>query len=67
MTPERLVRVREEEQRNAALVLGVERVEFLGYEDGEVEDTRQLRLDVTRQIRVASRPRRHPESSRLRA
>ncbi|PWU20546.1 MAG: hypothetical protein C5B48_12465 [Candidatus Rokuibacteriota bacterium] len=26
-------------------------VEFLGYEDGEVEDTRALRLDITRQIR----------------
>jgi LmbE family N-acetylglucosaminyl deacetylase len=51
MTPERLARIRETEQRNAASTLGVERVEFLGYEDGEVEDTRQLRLDVTRQIR----------------
>jgi LmbE family N-acetylglucosaminyl deacetylase len=49
--PERLVRLREEEQRNAARTLGVARVEFLGYEDGEVEDTRALRLDVTRQIR----------------
>jgi LmbE family N-acetylglucosaminyl deacetylase len=52
MTPERLAGIRETEQRNAARVLGVERVEFLGYEDGEVEDTRQLRLDVTRQIRT---------------
>jgi LmbE family N-acetylglucosaminyl deacetylase len=51
VTSERLARVRQEEQRNAAGVLGVERVEFLGYEDGEVEDTRQLRLDITRQIR----------------
>jgi LmbE family N-acetylglucosaminyl deacetylase len=51
MTPERLVKIREEEQRNAARVLGVERVVFLGYEDGELEDTRGLRLDVTRQIR----------------
>ncbi len=51
MTPERLTRIREDEQRNAARTLGVEHVEFLGYEDGEVEDTRQLRLDVTRQIR----------------
>jgi LmbE family N-acetylglucosaminyl deacetylase len=51
MTPERLARIREAEQRNAARVLGVERVEFLGYPDGEVEDTRPLRLDVTRQIR----------------
>jgi LmbE family N-acetylglucosaminyl deacetylase len=51
MTPERLAGLRQTEQRNAARVLGVERVEFLGYDDGEVEDTRRLRLDVTRQIR----------------
>jgi LmbE family N-acetylglucosaminyl deacetylase len=51
MTPERLARIRAEEQRNAARVLGVERVEFLGYEDGEVEDTRALRRDVSREIR----------------
>lgn len=51
ITPQRLARIREDEQRNAARALGVERVEFLGYEDGEVEDTRQLRLDIARQIR----------------
>jgi LmbE family N-acetylglucosaminyl deacetylase len=51
MTPERLTLIRAEEQRNAARALGVAHVEFLGYEDGEVEDTGQLRLDVTRQIR----------------
>jgi|ERR671937_2279618 LmbE family N-acetylglucosaminyl deacetylase len=51
MTPERLARIRQEEQRNAARTLGVDHVEFLGYEDGEVEDTRSLRRDVTRQIR----------------
>jgi LmbE family N-acetylglucosaminyl deacetylase len=51
MTPERLARIREEEQRNAARVLGVGHVTFLGYEDGEVEDTRALRRDVTREIR----------------
>jgi LmbE family N-acetylglucosaminyl deacetylase len=51
MTPERLARIREEEQRSAARVLGVERVEFLGYPDCEVEDTRDLRRDVTRAIR----------------
>lgn len=50
MMPERLARIREAE-RNAARALGVARVEFLGYQDGEVEDTRQLRLDITRQIR----------------
>lgn len=51
MTPERLAKIREEEQRNAARTLGVERVEFLGYPDGELEDTRDLRRDITRQIR----------------
>jgi len=51
MTSERLARIREEEQRNAARTLGVARVEFLGYPDCEVEDTRELRRDVTRQIR----------------
>jgi LmbE family N-acetylglucosaminyl deacetylase len=51
MTPERLARIREEEQRNAARTLGVERVQFLGYPDGELEDTRDLRRDITREIR----------------
>jgi len=51
MTPERLVKIRAEEQRNAARVLGVESVTFLGYPDGEVEDSRALRRDVAREIR----------------
>jgi len=51
MTPERLARIREDEQRNAARVLGVEHVTFLGYPDGEVEDTRDLRRDISREIR----------------
>ena len=51
VTPADLVRIREAEQQNAARALGVARVEFLGYEDGEIEDTRPLRLDITRQIR----------------
>jgi LmbE family N-acetylglucosaminyl deacetylase len=51
MTSEQLVRVREAEQRRAAEVLGVARVEFLGYGDGELEDTRDLRRDITREIR----------------
>jgi LmbE family N-acetylglucosaminyl deacetylase len=51
MTPERLAGIRAEEQRNAARVLGVERVSFLGYPDGEVEDTRDLRRDISREIR----------------
>jgi LmbE family N-acetylglucosaminyl deacetylase len=51
MTPERLARIREAEQWSAARTLGVEQVVFLGYEDGAVEDTRDLRRDITRQIR----------------
>jgi len=51
MTAERLARIREEEQRNAARVLGVEHVVLLGFEDGELEDTHALRLAVTREIR----------------
>jgi LmbE family N-acetylglucosaminyl deacetylase len=51
MTPERLAAVRAEEQRNAARALGVARVQFLGYPDGELEDTRQLLGDIVRAIR----------------
>jgi LmbE family N-acetylglucosaminyl deacetylase len=51
MTSERLAVIRADEQRNAARVLGVDRVIFLGYPDGEVEDTRDLRRDVSREIR----------------
>ena len=51
MTPERLAQIREEEQRNAARVLGVETVDFLGFPDCEVEDTRESRLAVTAAIR----------------
>src|SRR5215468_6552828 len=47
MTPERLARIREEEQRNAARVLGVEAIDFLGFPDCELEDTRETRLAVT--------------------
>ena len=51
MTSERLARVRAEEQLSAARTLGVERVEFLGYPDGELEDTHEVRRAVTAQIR----------------
>ena len=51
MTSERLAKIREEEQRNAALTLGVQRVQFLGHPDGELEDTREVRRDVTAEIR----------------
>ena len=51
MTPERLAEIRADEQRNAARVLGVESVDFLGFPDCEVEDTRESRMAVTAAIR----------------
>jgi LmbE family N-acetylglucosaminyl deacetylase len=48
---------RREEQTAAAKSLGVDRVEFLGYPDGQVEPTRELRRDISRAIR-AFRPDR---------
>ncbi len=51
MAPERLAQIRQEEQRNAARVLGVETVDFLGFADGELEDTRESRMAVTAAIR----------------
>ena len=53
MTPERLATIREAEQRAAAEVLGVKSVTFLHYPDGELEDTREARRDVVREIRRA--------------
>jgi LmbE family N-acetylglucosaminyl deacetylase len=51
MTPERLAAIRQEEQRNAARVLGVETVDFLGFPDCELENTRESRMAVTAAIR----------------
>src|SRR5262245_26613269 len=51
MTPERLATVREAEQRAAARVLGVKDVVFLRHPDGELEDTRDARREVVREIR----------------
>lgn len=51
MTPEHLAAIREEEQRAAARTLGVKDLVFLGYPDGELEDTRETRRDVVREIR----------------
>jgi LmbE family N-acetylglucosaminyl deacetylase len=51
MTPERLAAIREDEQRAAARALGVREVVFLGYPDGDLEDTREARRDVVRAIR----------------
>lgn len=46
-----LVRIREAEQRAAAHVLGVADVLFLGYADGTLQPTIELRRELTRLIR----------------
>lgn len=43
--------IRQDEQRKAAAVLGVTDVEFLGYPDGRLEVSFELRRDITRAIR----------------
>ena len=51
MTSTRLAEIREAEQRAAGRILGVKHFEFLGYEDGYLEHTLDLRRDITRLIR----------------
>ncbi|MBI4497125.1 MAG: PIG-L family deacetylase [Chloroflexi bacterium] len=52
MTSDRLVIIREQEQREAARVLGVKEVVFLGYGDGELEDTKEYRGQIVKMIRT---------------
>lgn len=52
MTKEKLVAMREAEQRAAAAVLGVQEVVFLGQPDGEIQNTPALREMIVRQIRT---------------
>lgn len=51
MTHERLAALRQAEQRAAAAVLGVQEVYFLGYRDGRLEPTLDVRLAIARIIR----------------
>ena len=51
MTRDKLVKIREEEQRAACRVLGVAETIYLGYEDGMLEPSIALRREVTRLIR----------------
>jgi LmbE family N-acetylglucosaminyl deacetylase len=51
MTRERLLKIRQEEQRAACAVLGITEVVFLGYEDGVLEPSIAMRRDLTRLIR----------------
>jgi LmbE family N-acetylglucosaminyl deacetylase len=46
-----LAAIREKEQRAAARVLGVKKVEFLGYKDGHLAPDLKLRHDIVRMIR----------------
>jgi len=50
--PEDLKKIRQEEQRSAAKVLGVSQVEFLNYPDQGVEDTPEMRKHVVQIIRT---------------
>jgi LmbE family N-acetylglucosaminyl deacetylase len=51
LTSDELARIRACEQRRAATRLGVDQVRFLGYEDGMLEPSVDLRRDLTREIR----------------
>lgn len=52
MTPDKLVPLRRQEQRAAAEVLGIKRVFFLNYVDGELAYTPDFMRDVVRVIRT---------------
>ena len=52
MTVEKMVKMREAEQRDAASVLGLSNVFFLGYPDAYLESTLELRKDISRAIRI---------------
>jgi LmbE family N-acetylglucosaminyl deacetylase len=51
MTPEMLTATRVAEQRAAADILGVSEIVHLGYPDGYLTPSLELRRDITRQIR----------------
>lgn len=50
-TPQALAATRQAEQRAACAILGVGEVIFLGYDDGTLQPTLELRRDITRQLR----------------
>jgi len=51
LKPEELIKIREQEQRQAADVMGVGEVIFLGFPDQELEDCSAFRERVVREIR----------------
>lgn len=52
MDPESVGQIREIEQRNSAMIVGVDKVEFLDYPDGVIEYGLDLRRDIARAIRL---------------
>ena len=52
MTPQKLAATREEEQRQAAAILGADEPTFLGFPDGYIENTNELRGLIVRQLRI---------------
>ena len=52
ITPQALAEIREKEQRDAAKVLGIAEVVFLGFPDQSLEDSAEFRERIVRQIRV---------------
>ena len=52
MPPEETGPAREEEEIKSAAIVGVDKVEFLGYTDGVIEYNLDLRRDLTRKIRA---------------
>ena len=51
MTTSKLTEIRYAEQIEAGKILGLKKVEFLGYSDAFLEPSLELRKDITRQIR----------------
>jgi LmbE family N-acetylglucosaminyl deacetylase len=51
MEPAKLIKMRQDEQREAGKILGLKKVFFLGYEDGMLEVTLNLKKDIVKVIR----------------
>ncbi len=49
---EEMPKIRQQEQRDAGAVVGVSKITFLGYRDGWLEPTIELRKEIVRQIRI---------------
>jgi len=52
VTAQHLAATREEEQRRAAAILGADEPTFLGFPDGYIENTNELRGLIVRQLRI---------------